>query len=49
MQKGRPVVGVTDAQGRLIGLLTVENLGEMMMIHSARSDVPAGPWGNAHG
>jgi Zn-dependent protease/CBS domain-containing protein len=49
MQKGRPVVGVTDAQGRLIGLLTVENLGEMMMIHSARPDVPAGPWGNARG
>jgi hypothetical protein len=46
MQKGRPVVGVTDAQDRLIGLLTVENLGEMMMIHSARPDMPAGPWGN---
>jgi Zn-dependent protease len=45
MQKGRPVVGVTDAQDRLIGLLTVENLGEMMMVHSARPDVPAGPWG----
>ena len=41
MQKGRPVVGVTDAQGRLIGLLTVENLGEMMMVHSARPDIPA--------
>lgn len=35
MQKGRPVVGVTDAGGKLIGLLTVENLGEMMMVHSA--------------
>jgi CBS domain-containing protein len=46
MQKGRPVVGVTDAQGRLIGLLTVENLGEMMMIHSARPDIPVRPWGN---
>ena len=46
MQKGRPVVGVTDAQDRLIGLLTVENLGEMMMIHSARPDAAAGPWGN---
>ena len=31
-QKGRPVVGVTDAEGRLVGLLTVENLGEMMII-----------------
>ena len=46
MQKGRPVVGVTDAQDRLIGLLTVENLGEMMMVHSARPDIPARPWGN---
>jgi Zn-dependent protease len=45
MQKGRPVVGVTDPEDRLIGLLTVENLGEMMMVHSARPDVPAGPWG----
>jgi Zn-dependent protease len=46
MQKGRPVVGVIDAQDRLIGLLTVENLGEMMMVHSARPDIPARPWGN---
>jgi len=46
MQKGRPVVGVTDAQGRLTGLLTLENLGEMMMIHSAKSDAP-GAAGNA--
>ena len=34
-QKGRPVVGVTDAEGRLVGLLTLENLGEMMMVRSA--------------
>jgi stage IV sporulation protein FB len=27
MQKGCPVVGVTGADGRLVGLLTVENLG----------------------
>jgi hypothetical protein len=40
-QKGRPVVGVTDAQDRLIGLLTVENLGEMMMIQSARAETGA--------
>ena len=44
MEKGRPVVGVTDAQDRLIGLLTVENLGEMMMVQSARPDIPARPW-----
>jgi Zn-dependent protease/CBS domain-containing protein len=49
MQKGRPVVGVTDPQDRLIGLLTVENLGEMMMVRSARPDASAGPWGNTCG
>jgi Zn-dependent protease/CBS domain-containing protein len=49
MQRGRPVVGVTDADGRLIGLLTVENLGEMMMVHSARPDVTAKPWGRVRG
>ena len=49
MRRGRPVVGVTDAQDRLIGLLTLENLGEMMMVHSARPDLPAGPWGAPRG
>jgi CBS domain-containing protein len=34
-EKRSPVVGVTDAEGRLVGLLTVENLGEMMMVHTA--------------
>jgi Zn-dependent protease/CBS domain-containing protein len=34
-QLGKPVVGVTDAAGRLIGLLTAENLGEMMMVQAA--------------
>jgi Zn-dependent protease/CBS domain-containing protein len=46
MHRGRPVVGVTDAQDKLVGLLTVENLGEMMMVQSARPSVAAGPWGN---
>jgi hypothetical protein len=49
MEKGRPVVGVTDGQERLIGLLTVENLGEMMMIQAARPERAAGPWGRARG
>lgn len=49
MQRGRPVVGVTDAQHRLIGLLTLENLGEMMAIHSARPDLPVGSWENRRG
>jgi len=47
MQRGRPVIGVTDAQDKLIGLLTVENLGEMMMVQSARPDTRSGPRSNA--
>ncbi|HUU25317.1 MAG TPA: site-2 protease family protein [Methyloceanibacter sp.] len=47
MQRGRPVVGVTDADERLIGLLTVENLGEMMMVHSAHPEPERGPWSKA--
>jgi Zn-dependent protease/CBS domain-containing protein len=47
MQKGQPVVGVTGANGKLVGLLTVENLGEMMMVHGARPETEQpGPWGN---
>ena len=44
MQRGLPVVGVTDGEERLVGLLTVENLGEMMMVHSARPDADSGSW-----
>jgi Zn-dependent protease/CBS domain-containing protein len=40
MEKGRTVVGVTDTEGRLAGLLTVENLGEMMMVQAARPELP---------
>lgn len=37
MQEGRlPAVGVTDGFGRLVGLVTPENIGEMMMILAAR-------------
>ena len=44
-EKRKPVVGVTDAEGRLVGLLTVENLGEMMMLQAARPK--ASPWERA--
>jgi len=49
MQRGSPVVGVTGPQDRLIGLLTIENLGEMMMVHAARPEARSGPWGKARG
>jgi CBS domain-containing protein len=44
-EKRPPAVGVVDAEGRLVGLLTVENLGEMLMVHSARPEGDAGLWG----
>ncbi len=43
-QKGAALVGVTDATGRLVGLLTVENLGEMMMLRAARPGTPWRSW-----
>ena len=46
-QQGKPVVGVTDASGKLAGLLTTENLGEMVMVRSARASSNFGPWGRA--
>jgi Zn-dependent protease/CBS domain-containing protein len=46
MQRGSPVVGVTGPEDRLIGLLTIENLGEMMMVQSARPEAPASWWSN---
>lgn len=43
---GKPVVGVVDTQERLVGLLTAENLGEMMMVQAARPQrsVAPSPW-----
>jgi Zn-dependent protease/CBS domain-containing protein len=44
--KSAPAVAVTDANGRLVGLVTPETIGEMLMLHDA---LPTGvrlrPWG----
>jgi stage IV sporulation protein FB len=46
MQQASGPVGVVDGTGRLVGLLTQENLGEMMMVEAARGQRPRGgnPW-----
>jgi stage IV sporulation protein FB len=45
MQEARlPAVGVCDAEERLLGYITPENVGEMMMIEAARPARPRGPW-----
>ena len=51
MQEGgtAPAVGVVDGTGRLIGYITSEAVGEMMMLHAAmpqgRRARPPNPWG----
>jgi Zn-dependent protease/CBS domain-containing protein len=56
--QSKPVMGVLNTAGKLVGLLTAENLGEMMMLRTARpsraaassaSDISntPGPWGRA--
>jgi stage IV sporulation protein FB len=50
MQKQTPAVGVTDASGKLIGLITSETIAEMMMLQEALPNgVRAGPWGRPAG
>lgn len=45
-EKSVPAVGVVDASGRLVGLVTSETIGEMLMLHHALpGGVRFGPWG----
>jgi len=47
MQEQRlPALGVVDSLGRLVGLITPENIGEMMMVHALRPArrAPPNPW-----
>ena len=45
-EKSVPAVGVVDASERLVGLITPETIGEMLMLHQALpTGVRFGPWG----
>jgi stage IV sporulation protein FB len=49
-EKSASAVGVVDAGGRLIGLVTPETVGEMLMVHDALPrGVRMGPWSRAAG
>ncbi|MEJ2431793.1 MAG: site-2 protease family protein [Pseudolabrys sp.] len=49
-EKGVPAIGVTDADGKLVGLVTGETIAEMMMLRDALPQGPRlGPWGRAQG
>jgi Zn-dependent protease/CBS domain-containing protein len=44
-EKSAPAVAVVDGTGRLVGLVTSETVGEMMMLHEALpAGVRLGPW-----
>jgi Zn-dependent protease/CBS domain-containing protein len=44
-EKRLPAVGVSDREGRLVGFITPENVGELMMVQAARPPGPSGrPW-----
>jgi Zn-dependent protease/CBS domain-containing protein len=49
-EKSVPAVGVVDEVGRLVGLVTSETIGEMLMLHQALpAGVRFGPWGRSSG
>jgi len=49
-EKSVPAVGVVDEAGRLVGLVTSETIGEMLMLHQALpAGVRFGPWGPSPG
>ena len=48
--KQAPAVGVTDALGKLIGLVTGETIAQMMMLQDAMpKGLPGGSWGRPAG
>jgi CBS domain-containing protein len=49
-EKSAPAVGVVDEAGQLVGLVTSETIGEMLMLHQALpAGVRFGPWGPSSG
>ena len=49
-EKTTPAVGAVDANGQLIGLVTSETIGEMLMVHDALpKGTHLGPWSRAAG
>ena len=49
-QKQAPAVGVTDAAGKLVGLVTGETIAEMVMLRrSMPRGTQSGPWGRPAG
>jgi stage IV sporulation protein FB len=49
-EKTAPAVAVVDAAGRLVGLITSETIGEMLMIYEALpKGVRFGPWSRPAG
>jgi len=47
-EKSAPAVGVVDAAGQLVGLVTSETIGQMLMLHQKQPpDAQLGPWGRA--
>jgi stage IV sporulation protein FB len=49
-EKSAPAVAVVESDGRFIGLITTETMGELLMVREAMPDgVKLGPWNRPAG